>query len=160
MQFMKICSYEGFKIFAFHTKYQSIWNSVFLWCKMGIDFSTKVNCHPASLTYLQTTSCKILGWIHLKLESRFQGEISTISEMQMTPLNSRKQRGTKEPLDEGERGEWILGGHYWVLYMSCYDHQYNAEQTSLWLIFGMNGFNISPLSGIFCCHCCSYSLSI
>ena len=38
-----------------------------------------------------------------KLESRFQGEISIPSDMQMTP---RKQRGTKEPLDESERGEW------------------------------------------------------
>ena len=27
-------------------------------------------------------------------------------DMQMTPPNGRKQRGTKEPLDEGERGEW------------------------------------------------------
>ena len=36
-----------------------------------------------------------------KLESRLQGEISTTSEMQMIPLNGRKQRGTKEPLDEG-----------------------------------------------------------
>jgi len=37
-----------------------------------------------------------------KLESRFQGEISIPSDMQMTP---RKQRGTKELLDEGGRGE-------------------------------------------------------
>ena len=26
--------------------------------------------------------------------------------MQMAPPYGRKQRGTKEPLDEGERGEW------------------------------------------------------
>ena len=38
-----------------------------------------------------------------KLESRLMGEISTMSDMQMIP--DRKQRGTKEPLDEGERGE-------------------------------------------------------
>ena len=37
------------------------------------------------------------------LESRLQGEISIISDIQMTPPFGRKQRGTKEPLDEGER---------------------------------------------------------
>ena len=40
-----------------------------------------------------------------KLESRLPGEISTTSDMQMIPPNRRKQRGTKEPLDDGEREE-------------------------------------------------------
>ena len=40
-----------------------------------------------------------------KLESRLLGEISVTSDMQMTPPYGRKERGTKEPLDEGERGE-------------------------------------------------------
>ena len=39
-----------------------------------------------------------------KLESRFLGEISVISDKQMTPPPyGRKWRGTKEPRDEGER---------------------------------------------------------
>ena len=42
-------------------------------------------CHPANLTYMQSTSCKMLGWMKHKLESREQGEISITSEMQMTP---------------------------------------------------------------------------
>ena len=40
-----------------------------------------------------------------KLESRLLGEISITSEMQMTPSLWKKQRRTKEPLDESERGE-------------------------------------------------------
>ena len=40
-----------------------------------------------------------------KLLSRLLGEISIISEMQITLPYGRKQRGTKEPLDEGERVE-------------------------------------------------------
>ena len=36
---------------------------------------------------------------------KIEGEISTTSDMQMTLPKDRKQRGTKEPLDEGERGE-------------------------------------------------------
>ena len=34
------------------------------------------------------------------------GKISITSDMQMTPPLWKKQRGTKEPVDEGERGQW------------------------------------------------------
>ena len=54
---------------------------------------------------MQSTSCGMPGWMKHKLESRGTGEISTTSDIQMTPLNGRKQRETKEPLDERERGE-------------------------------------------------------
>ena len=39
-----------------------------------------VYCHPAYLTYMQSTSCKMLGWMKLKLESRLLGEISITSD--------------------------------------------------------------------------------
>ena len=42
------------------------------------------------------------GWMKHKLESSLPGEISIISDMQMNHSNGRKQRGTKESLDEGE----------------------------------------------------------
>ena len=42
-------------------------------------------CHPASLTYIQSTSWETLGWKKHKLESRLPGEISITSDMQMTP---------------------------------------------------------------------------
>ena len=37
------------------------------------------------------------------MKSRFLEEVSINSDMHMIPPYSRKQRGTKEPLDEGER---------------------------------------------------------
>ena len=40
---------------------------------------------PAYLTYMQSTSCKMPGWMKHKLESRFPGEISITSDMQRTP---------------------------------------------------------------------------
>ena len=40
---------------------------------------------PAYLTYTQSTSCEMLGWMKHKLESRLLGEISITSDMQMTP---------------------------------------------------------------------------
>ena len=43
-------------------------------------------CHPAYLTYMPSTSCKIPGWLKHNLESRLPEEISTPSAMQMIPL--------------------------------------------------------------------------
>ena len=74
--------------------------------KLGKKYIKAVYCHLAYLTYMQNKSCEMLGWINHKLESRLLGEISLTSDMQMTPPYGRKQRGTKEPLDEGKRGEW------------------------------------------------------
>ena len=45
------------------------------------------------------------GLDEAQLESRLPGEISITSVMQMTPCLCRKQRRTKELLDESERGE-------------------------------------------------------
>ena len=54
--------------------------------KLGKEYVKAVYCHPACLTYMQSTSCEMPGWMNHKLESRLQGEISTTSDMQMTPL--------------------------------------------------------------------------
>ena len=43
-------------------------------------------CHTAYLIYMQSTSCEMLDWMKLKLESRLLGEISMTSGMQSTTL--------------------------------------------------------------------------
>ena len=53
--------------------------------KLGKEYDKAVYCHPAYLTYMQSTSCEMLGWMKHKLESRLPGEISITSDMQMTP---------------------------------------------------------------------------
>ena len=53
--------------------------------KLGKDYVKAVYCHSAYLTYMQSTSCKMLGWLKHKLESRLPGEILITSDMQMTP---------------------------------------------------------------------------
>ena len=53
--------------------------------KLGKEYIKGVYCHPAYLTYMQSTSCKRPGWMKHKLESRLLGEISITSDMQMTP---------------------------------------------------------------------------
>ena len=73
--------------------------------KLERKYVKTVYCHPAYLTYMQSTSGKMLHWMNYKLESRLLGEISTVLDMQMIFSNGRKGKGTEEPLDEDERGE-------------------------------------------------------
>ena len=53
--------------------------------KSGKEYVKVVYCHPAYLTYMQSTSYEIPGCMNQKLESIFPGEISTTSDMQMIP---------------------------------------------------------------------------
>ena len=43
--------------------------------KLGKEYVEVVDCHPAYLTYMQSTSCEMPGRTKHKLESRFPGEI-------------------------------------------------------------------------------------
>ena len=61
--------------------------------KLGKKSIKAVYCHPAYLTYTQSTSCEMLGWKKHKLESRLLGEISITSDMQMTPPLWQKVKG-------------------------------------------------------------------
>ena len=54
--------------------------------KSGKEYVKAVYCHPAYLTYMQSTSCEMPGWMKHKLESRLPRETSITSDMQMTQL--------------------------------------------------------------------------
>ena len=60
--------------------------------KLGREYIKIVYCHPAYLTYTQSTSCEILDCMKHKLESRLPGEISMISDMQRTPPLCQKAK--------------------------------------------------------------------
>ena len=60
--------------------------------KLGKEYLKAVYCHPAYLTYMQSTSCEMPGWMTHKLESKLLGEISVISHMQMTPCLWQKMK--------------------------------------------------------------------
>ena len=53
--------------------------------KEGTEYVKAVYCYPAYLTYMQSTSCEIPGWMKHKLESRLPGKVSIISDLQITP---------------------------------------------------------------------------
>ena len=53
--------------------------------KLGKEYIKGVYCHLVYLTHMQSTSCEMPGWMKHKLESKFPGEISITSDMEMTP---------------------------------------------------------------------------
>ena len=53
--------------------------------KLGKEYVKAIYCHPACLTYMQSTSCEMLGWMKHKLESRLPEEISIASDTQIPP---------------------------------------------------------------------------
>ena len=53
--------------------------------KSGKEYVKAVYCHPAYLTYMQSTLWEMLDLIKHKLESRLLGEISITADGQMTP---------------------------------------------------------------------------
>ena len=60
--------------------------------KSGREYVKDVVCHPAYLTYMQSTSCEMLGWMKHMVKSSLPGEISVTSDMQMTPPLCQKAK--------------------------------------------------------------------
>ena len=52
--------------------------------KLGKEYVKAVYCQPAYLTYMQSTSCEMPGWMKHKLKSKLLGEISVTLDIQMT----------------------------------------------------------------------------
>ena len=51
--------------------------------KLRKEYYMGLDCHHVYLTYMQSVSCEMLGWMNHKLESRLLGEITTTSDIQM-----------------------------------------------------------------------------
>ena len=54
--------------------------------KLTKEYIKAVYCHPAYLTYMEITSCEMLGWMKHKLESRLLGEGRRIRRRQRVRL--------------------------------------------------------------------------
>ena len=76
--------------------------------KSGKEYIKAVYCHPAYLTYMQSTSFEIPGWMKHKLESRLPGgTINNLRYADDTILMTEIKEEffiNQRPLDESERG--------------------------------------------------------
>ena len=59
--------------------------------KFGKEYVKAVYCHPAYLTYMQSASWEMLGWMKHKLESRLPGEISNLRYADDTTLMAESE---------------------------------------------------------------------
>ena len=62
------------------------------WFQIGKEYVKAVVCHPVYLTYMHSTLGQMPSWMKHKLKSRWPGEISITSDMQMTPALWQKSK--------------------------------------------------------------------
>ena len=73
--------------------------------KSGKEYIKAVHCHPVYLTYIQSTSCEMPGWMKHKLESRLPGEISNLSYADDTTLMAESKEELKNLLKKVKEEE-------------------------------------------------------
>ena len=59
--------------------------------KLRKEYVKAVYCHPAYLTYMQSVSWEMPGWMKHKLESRLPEEISITSDKQGDNMESKEE---------------------------------------------------------------------
>ena len=65
--------------------------------KLGKEYVKAIYCHPAYLTYMQST-CEMPDWVKHKLESRLLGEISNLRYADDTTLMAESEEELKSLL--------------------------------------------------------------
>ena len=73
--------------------------------KLWKKYVKAVYCHPAYLTYMQSTSCKKPGWTKHKLESRFLEHINNLRYADDTTLRAESEEELKSLLMVKEESE-------------------------------------------------------
>ena len=65
------------------------------WFQIGKEYIKVIYFHPAYLTYMQSASCEMLGWMKNKLESRLQGDINNVRYADDTTLMAEREEELK-----------------------------------------------------------------
>ena len=71
--------------------------------KLVKEYVKAIYCHPAYLTYMQSTSCEMLGLMNFKLESRLPGEILIVSDIQMAESEEELKSLLMKVKEESEK---------------------------------------------------------
>ena len=66
--------------------------------KLGKEYYKAVCCYPAYLTYMQSTSCGMLGWMKHKLKSRLPGDNNNLRYADDTTLMAESEEELKSLL--------------------------------------------------------------
>ena len=77
--------------------------------KLGKEYVKAVYCHPAYLTYIQSTLCEMPGWMKHKLESRLPGEILVTSFTDDTTLLAESEEELKSLLTKVKKESEKVG---------------------------------------------------
>ena len=77
--------------------------------KLGKEYIKAVYCHRAYLTYVQSTSCEVLGWMKHHLESRLPGEIAITRYAEDTTLMTESEDELKSLLIKVKEGREKVG---------------------------------------------------
>ena len=96
-----------------------------------MEYVKVIYCYPANLTYMHSISYGMPGWMKHKLELRLLGEISIISDMQITQPLCQKAKKNKELLVESERGElksWLKAQHSENQHHGIWSHHFMANK--------------------------------
>ena len=78
-----------------------------------------VHCHPAYLTYMQSTSGEMPGWMKHKLESTFPGEISMISDTTLMAESKELKSPLMKVKEESEKVGLKLNIQKTTIMVSC-----------------------------------------
>ena len=87
--------------------------------KLGKKNVKAIYCHPAYLTYMQSTSCKMPGWLKHKLESRLPGEITITSDTQMAESEEELKSLLMKVKEESEKAGLKLNIQKRKIMASC-----------------------------------------
>ena len=80
--------------------------------KSGKQYAKAIYCHPAYLTYMQSTSCEMPDWMKHKLESRLQGEISITSDDTTLMASSKEElKSLLMKVKEESEKSWLKTQH-------------------------------------------------
>ena len=77
--------------------------------KLGKEYIKAVYCHPVYLTYMQSTSCKMPGWMNHKLESRLLENINNLRCAGDTSLMAESREELKSLLVSVKEGSEKAG---------------------------------------------------
>ena len=83
--------------------------------KLGKEYVKAVYCHPAHLTYMQSTSCKMPGWMKHKLESILPGininNFRYTDDTTLMPESKKELKSLLMKVKEESGKSWLKAQH-------------------------------------------------